>query len=432
MFSRIDYRIYNGEVLPKHGPGSVADRLKGNLKYTQRTWTDRLEEYFPAGEYIFPRYGFISDEDPLTYLDPGSEVPVQVTPVPKTMKTPRIIAIEPTCMQYVQQGILEMFVDELRHANHVKSFIDWADQTPNQEMARKGSIDGTLATLDLSEASDRVSLLLARRLFKNHPHLHAGVDSCRSTRADVLGEVINLNKFASMGSALCFPVEAIVFLTIIFSAIAREIGVPLSRRLLSKMKGKVRVYGDDIIVPVEYVAPVVADLEAFGLKVNANKSFWNGSFRESCGKEYLAGYDVSIVRVRHRFPTDRQHVPELISIVSLRNQLFKAGYVETVEWLDTYIERLIPFPYGEESSAGLVRLRHEGHQTDRMHPDLHYPLVRGVIIKNTTPVSKLDGVDALMKFFLKRGEDPFFDKDHLQRAGRAVSAKAKHGWFRPF
>lgn len=335
-------------------------------------------------------------------------------------------------MQYVQQGLLERFVENLRHAYHVKEFIDWSDQVPNQEMARIGSLTRELATLDLSEASDRVSMQLVRRLFANHPHLLGAIEACRSTRADVLGEVINLNKFASMGSALCFPVESIVFLTIVFAAIAEEMGVPFSRKLLKKLRGKVRVYGDDIIVPVEFVASTVSWLEAFGLKVNEDKSFWSGSFRESCGKEYLNGSDVSIVRVRQMLPTSRQHVPELVSAVSLRNQLFKAGYDDTVEWLDTYIERLIPFPYGLESSPGLVRLGYLGFSAERTHPDLHYPLVKGVVVKNTSPVSKLDGGDALLKFFLKRGEDPFFDPEHLQRAGRPVSAKLKHRWFRPY
>jgi len=335
-------------------------------------------------------------------------------------------------MQYAQQSILEQIVAELDHAYNVKEFIDFSDQVPNQEMACEGSLYGNLATLDLSEASDRVSVLLVRSLLKNHPHLLGAVEASRSTRAGVLNQVIDLNKFASMGSALCFPFEAMVFLTIIFSVIAEELNTTVSQRLLKRLKGKVRVYGDDIIIPVEYVVPVISRLEAFGLKVNKGKSFWTGKFRESCGKEYYDGFDVSIVRVRRDLPTNRKHVPEVVSAVSLRNQLFKAGYFDTVEWLDQLIEKVIPFPIGEPTSPGLVRHAYTRPLAERTHQGLQHPLVRGVIYRETIPVDKLDSYGALMKFFLRRGEDPFEDKKHLERAGRAVSSTLQHGWFRPY
>jgi len=383
-------------------------------------------------EFMFSSYSLALSEDQLSWTEPGNELPVRVITVPKTLKTPRIIAVEPVCMQYVQQGLYEKLVDEIEGANHIRDFIDWSDQVPNQDLARKGSISMELATLDLSEASDRVSNLLVRDMFRNHPHLQSAVESCRSNRADVNGKVIKLAKFASMGSALCFPMEAIVFTTIVFSAISAQLNVPFSRKLLKEFKGRVRIYGDDIIVPVEYVRSVIEWLEAFGLKVNESKSFWTGKFRESCGKEYYDGHDVSIVRLREVFPTNRSHASEVVSTVSLRNLLFKGGFVHTVEWLDNLIGRLIPFPVGEPTAAGLVRHSYGPFEAERMHPQLHYPLVRGVKLDVKIPSSKVSGRGALMKFFLRRGEDPFEDKDHLLRGGRAVSFTLKHGWIRPY
>lgn len=323
-------------------------------------------------------------------------------------------------------------MQELESSHKVREFLDWHDQTPNQRMALQGSRDGSLATLDLSEASDRFSNQLVRDLLSNHPHLLEAVMSSRSTRADVNGQVIELAKFASMGSALCFPIESIVFLTIVISRIARERRVPVSQSLLKQLRGKVRVYGDDIIVPAEHAVSVIEELEAFGLKVNSRKSFWKGKFRESCGKEYYDGFDVSIVRVRQVFPTSRKHVTELESTVSLRNQLFEAGYEDSVQWLDNLIEKLIPFPVGMPSSAGLVRHAYIGYQAERMHPDYQYPLVRGVVVKHSLRSDRLDGAGALMKFFLKRGPKPVFDREHLLRAGRPIKSTLKYRWFRPF
>jgi hypothetical protein len=223
-------------------------------------------------------------------------------------------------MQYMQQAILENLVESLEEDDISSWLIGIGDQIPNQEMAYEGSLNGNLATLDLSEASDRVSVQQVMGLLANHPSLREGVDASRSMKADVLidgtHQVVRLNKFASMGSALCFPFEAIVFATVIFVGIEKELGHRLTRQDIKSFKGQVRVYGDDIIIPVRFADSVIAHLEAFGFKVNANKSFWTGKFRESCGKEYYNGTDVSIVRVRRVFPTSLKDVPEILSIVS--------------------------------------------------------------------------------------------------------------------
>jgi len=205
VLSQVDGDIYWGNVVPKHGPGATADKLRGNAKYKQQEWPGRLEEYFPAGEYIFPNWRHY-DASRLHYLEPGAERPVKVISVPKTLKTPRIIAVEPTAMQYVQQGIMEVLVDAISRSDNMGSIVGFDDQGPNQSMARRGSIDGSLATLDLSEASDRVSNQHVRLLLSRHPHLARAVDACRSRKADVPGHgVQRLAKFASMGSALTFP-----------------------------------------------------------------------------------------------------------------------------------------------------------------------------------------------------------------------------------
>jgi len=293
IFIEMDESIYNGDIVPKHGPGATADGIRGNAKFRQQQWTQRLEELFPHGEFVFPNWRYF-DADRVELLEPENELPVRVISVPKTQKTPRIIAIEPACMQYVQQGLLERLVMSIERHDSLSVLIGFDDQVPNQELARIGSQDGSLATLDLSEASDRVSWPLVQALVDRHPLFKEALDCTRSRRADVPGHgVIPLFKYASMGSALCFPVEAMVFLTIVIMGIRRERGYHISPRALSReMRGKVRVYGDDIIVPVEYVRSVVSLLEAFGLKVNSNKSFWTGKFRESCGKEFYDGRDV--------------------------------------------------------------------------------------------------------------------------------------------
>jgi len=466
VLTEVDRDVYYQRIVPKHGPGSTADRLAGNGKFNQAVWTDRLEPVFPAGEHILPNWSYYDQLGDVDFLEPGAEVPVRVTLVPKTLKTPRVIAMEPTCMQYMQQGVLRCFLEHFYKDDILGKFIGFDDQVPNQELARQGSLDQRTATLDLSDASDRVSNQLVRAMFANHPHASAAVDATRSRRAVVpqTGEVVRLAKYASMGSALCFPVEAMVFTTLIFMGIQRSLNTSLSRQSLSNFVGSVRVYGDDLIVPVDHVSTVIRTLEHFGARVGSDKSFWTGRFRESCGREYFNGHDVSICRVRQAFPTSRQDAAGVESLVSCRNQLYWSGYWQTVRWLDELLRDLLKhFPVVESTSPVLGRESVLSYQAERFHPSLHSPLVRGYVSEAKPPRDHLEGAGALLKCLHKLDTDdwlrsrvschpsstlgsglsetndrqleglpPSGNTQHLERSGRPQSSGIKLRWGSPF
>jgi len=435
VFTWMDREIYHGKMFPKHGPGSTADGLLGNQKFNQKSWPIRLEKYFPMGEFLLPNWRYYDQLDGINVLEPDQEVPVKVTLVPKTLKTPRIIAQEPTAMQYAQQSILAVMLEglsanhkEIRRSHYLRSFLGFDDQVPNQELAREGSLSGSLATLDLSDASDRVSNELVSVLFRNWVHLHGSVMSCRSEKAHVpiVDEVIRLNKFASMGSALCFPVEAMIFLVMVFVGIEESLARPLTYQDINSMVGRVRIYGDDIIIPVEYVPSVVSALERFGARVNRAKSFWTGKFRESCGKEYYDGFDVSIVKLRHLIPSQRQDATGIIGLVSFRNQLYHAGYWETCRWLDGKLSGMLKhYPVVLPSSPVLGRHSFLGYETQKLDNRLHRPLVKGWVVDARVPENPLNDTGALLKFLLKRGGLPSVDSRHLERSGRPQSVNIK-------
>ena len=441
VFTSLDNEVYNERefidnerftLKPKHGPGSTADRLLGNEKFDQYEWTERLERVFPFGEYAIPSWRYYYLLDHVQFLAPGAERPVRVVAVPKTQKTPRIIAIEPTCMQYMQQAISQRFVDLLESDTIVRGMIGFTDQVPNQELASYGSLKGELASLDLSEASDRVSWPLVKELFGTHYQIYDAVDATRSTRADVPGHgIVSLFKYASMGSALCFPIEAMVFLTICIMTIAERQNRPVNASLVSELRSCVRVYGDDIIVPAEFATDVKANLEVFNFKVNANKSFWTGRFRESCGAEFFAGEDVSITRVRREFPQSRHDVPEVISTVSLRNQLYWAGLWKSAAVLDELLGGVLPhFPVVADTSPALGRNSFLGYETQRMSSTLHAPLVRGYVVDSLIPKSDISGEGALLKCLLHEGEP--LDIRHLERQGRPDAVRLKLRWVQSF
>jgi hypothetical protein len=222
--------------------------------------------------------------------------------------------------------------------------------------------------------------------------------------------------------------EAMVFLTIILIGIEKELSCTLSKSVIKQILPKVRVYGDDIIVPIEYVQSVMSSLHLYGCKVNTAKSFWTGKFRESCGRDYYDGEDVTVVYCRREFPTSWKNASEMISLVKLRNAFYKAGLWKTAEFLDHQVRGLAPFPNVLEESPVVGRHTFLGFESQRMCSDLHKPLVKGMVVSSRLRASNLDDYGALLKFFIKVGLEPVFDAKHLERSGRPESVDIKIRW----
>jgi hypothetical protein len=197
----------------------------------------------------------------------------EVVLVPKNAKTHRVIAKEPHVNSYLQRGFGRYIRKRLkRYAG-----IDLDDQTRNQQLAREGSLTGLLATIDLSGASDTISLELVKQLLPGQ-WLRL-LMSLRSSQGKTPEGTWKLyHKFSSMGNGFTFELESLIFWALCES-VAEISGSDLP----------VSVYGDDLIVPVSCYEEIVAVIDYCGFRVNASKSFSSGVFRESCGKDYFNG-----------------------------------------------------------------------------------------------------------------------------------------------
>lgn len=200
--------------------------------------------------------------------------------VPKNCQEHRIIEILPSLSTMRAQAYDKFFRQRLIAVYG----IDLSSQEQNRHLAFLGSLKDTAyspVTLDLSSASDRISMGLIRLIFPV-----AWSKALFGLRAKTVlmpdGTSRVLEKFASMGNSITFSLQTAIYSAIIVRAY-RDAGL--------KWK-KWRAYGDDIVV-VKSVAPrVMADLELCGFKLNWDKSFVSGPFRESCGNDYLAGHNV--------------------------------------------------------------------------------------------------------------------------------------------
>jgi len=244
-------------------------------------------------------------------------------------------------MQYAQQALKALLVSGLGKSRFTAGRVNFTDQSVNQKLALAASMTRESATIDMAEASDRVSLWHAKRLFQKVPKFWELADACRSRRAELPnGDVIPLKKFASMGSALCFPVEALVFFVSIIAIRLLEAGKFPTASLVRKYAQGVYIYGDDLIIPADEAPTISIGLESLGFKINRHKSFWNGHFRESCGSDYFFGEYVTPTYLSKDLPTDRRDASRIISAVSTANQLYHAGYHSTATAIREAVERL--------------------------------------------------------------------------------------------
>ena len=394
------------ELVPRHGPGATAEHISGNGKYAWLKWHDRLEPYFPLIGTAYPMgiSDHLEELEKLTIVPETDELPVRVISVPKTLKSPRIIAIEPSCMQYTQQGIRSLLYETIESHWMTAGHVNFRDQSVNQSLAISSSNTGRLATIDLSDASDRVPHDLAMEMFRSNPDLQGAIDACRSTRAKLPdGTVIGpLRKFASMGSALCFPIEAMYFYTICVVALLESNCLPVTSENVFNVSRDVYVYGDDILVPTTNAVTVLDYLQKYNCKVNVNKTFCSGNFRESCGIDAYRGYEVTPTYLRHLRPKNRQQATNLSSWVATANLFYKKGYWSTSSFMFKCIEAILgPLPYVSDKSGSLGRNSFLGYRSaTRWNDKLQRLEVKAWTPRPIYRKDELEGYGALTKSFL--------------------------------
>jgi hypothetical protein len=330
-------------ILCGHGPGGVAGhgRVPYETKYKDLS-SDTLLNY-AFGDPIWVQSPIPSTLDRISHT----------IFVPKSYKTFRTISMESSTLQYTQQGVLKEIERVVKSSHYLKNRIGTRDQGRNRTLAREGSINRNYATIDLSAASDSVSYALVKKLFRGTKLLRYLIATRSSRTLLPDGRLVQLKKFAPMGSALCFPVE-----TIIFAAVCRF--VTREHGFASDFS----VYGDDIIVPTQCASDVMSVLEELGFRVNRDKSFYQSDcwFRESCGGEYCDGFDVTPVKVSRKYAhIDR--LERMTAYVDSANAAFKKGYRNLRQF---YIRKIRTSDYVPRFSPnGLLSDNYTNYHTQR-------------------------------------------------------------------
>lgn len=272
--------------------------------------------------------------------------------VPKSYKTPRIIAESTAYMQYYQQGLRRIATQRLGSSPWA-ALIKLKDQSINQEWARLGSIEGSYSTIDLSSASDSISRYLAEQIIDrdwfrlldkwNAATIVAYIRDPKTMKKKKVEYPRYI--FQLSGSGSTFVLESIIFLAI--ALVATEVCDVFNGTFNDwgkrRKKGSMllpRTFGDDLIVDSRVFDTLCDILGLLGFTVNSEKSFGiQSDYRESCGSEWYKGMDMS-TRYFPRKSLDPSKPEFLESLISLQHRLY--GLELTEEWLYAYIERNAP------------------------------------------------------------------------------------------
>lgn len=289
--SQMGHRYYKYASVPYEVTSDAIHHARRFIKLDER-WCRALEEHPLQGE----PFGVIPSNELLFQVVPGNRIEF----VPKKTDEARTIALEPSMNVMLQLG-----VDGHIRKNLLKLGIDMNDQQINQRLAKHGSIDNSLATLDLKGASDNIAIVIIEKLF---PHEWANYILDLRSDVGILpdGSTVRYEKLSSMGNGYTFAVETLLFAACVYATNPDvQFGIDS------------HVYGDDIICHSSDVPNLVKLLNLCGFLVNEDKSFVNDTFtRESCGADFYRGINIRPVFLK--VPLDELDV---FAFYSLHNRL---------------------------------------------------------------------------------------------------------------
>lgn len=331
----------------------------------------------------------------------------KLTFVPKNDEISRVICIEPVLNMFYQQGIKAILEKRLTErfginisrpldANGNVLPVDSIQQEKNRELARVGSIyhsetglsslNKNFATIDLSSASDSLAIPMLREVLPA-----AVMQWLMLTRSPVSqlpnGEELGLNMVSTMGNAFTFPLQTALFTSVVVACfqvagLEHELKLPFGTYL-----GNIGVYGDDIICPQVIARKVIRLLSLLGFQVNAEKTFVEGPFRESCGADWHNGFNVRPV-----YASSLADTQDCYSLINRLNRWCYSNGIPLRNTLGYLLGRLhdterLKVPAWEQDDSGLHIPLAKFVDHVRVKPNREYgdEQLRGYVYKRRVP-----------------------------------------------
>ena len=333
----------------------------------------------------------------------------RVETVPKNWKTDRTIACEP-----IGNGLLQLAFDGFVKKKLRMLGVNLSDQSKNQKLSWLASINDDYVTVDLSMASDTVALTAVQWLlpekwvdYLTDARTHFGVG---------FNSVFEYAKFSSMGNGSTFCIETLIFASMCKAVTEHEFAV----------------YGDDIVIHRDDYKRLAVLLKFFGFRINQDKSYFSGPFRESCGTDWFLGRNVTpfYLRTSTVLKTEMCHVVNgLASIAIPGGELAK--FIETI----VVKENLPLVPYQEDSTCGVwldahtaytMRLIHTNQGRDRsLKKPVHVPVFQA--LKPKMPVQKVRTYRTYFLWQIDANKRRYIQNDAIDRNISQCLALRKSG-----
>lgn len=264
-------------ILGRFGPGAVAEHYTHPMRFAH------LSEWCTAISSV--------SDNPFGHRD-MDHVTARLCAVPKQYDKDRLITVEPCYASFVQQYVRRVLLESvhcgvLRHSCMDLGYTD--GQAIQRRLAQKASLDRSLATLDLKDASDNITWDIVQDIFPQWvvDLLNIARSTCFTTCVEG-SHPQRLSIFAGMGNATTFVVE-----TLFFTAYVRAVA-----RVCGHKRPQVSVFGDDVICSTD-TAMSLLNYESSYFVINRTKSFFRSTdrLRESCGIFAYSGVDITVPRI---------------------------------------------------------------------------------------------------------------------------------------
>jgi len=325
-------------IVPRPGSGAEANHLRYYERWVPTVVPSQANRLFDYSTYHYVSDRHLFDEFK-SYMDAEleSNIAARLEAVPKDTFSWRLICIVANGYMYLQQGLKDDLYKHIEGHYMTSGHVNFTDQNVNGVLAYQSSIDDMYATLDMKDASDRVMKWHIQRLFKRVPKLRDALlalseQTVSIPNLDGTRREIACNKFAPMGSALCFPVMSVVHYALLRAAVF----FCAKPHDAIKHSQDVYVYGDDLLTRSQYAADVIDIMQAFGLKFNPNKCYIKSRFRESCGIDAYDGIIVTPTRFKKRL-TEAPSAETTTALLQYEWDLFSKGFKHTARAIRAYL-----------------------------------------------------------------------------------------------
>jgi hypothetical protein len=328
ILSRVIYKTDWANIIPSHGPGAVyPSRIpseKSNFACSYRPISEFYDITYYWGMTGMFHSAMLSYMNNGTVLEEKDDIVCNLISVPKDSRGPRLICVHPAEAIWIQQGQRRLLEKAIAHDPVVSKSIVLDDQTVNGQKALLASIDRRYTTIDLKEASDRLGTSLIEFLLGNSYDI---VSCARATHVNVNSVVHRLEKWAPMGNCLTFPIQSLVFYSLVRAGIRCLYGIDCT---------DIYVFGDDIVVPSQFYDGAMRGLIPAGLIPNVTKTFRHGFFRESCGVDAYHGINVTPHRLKKWRINDYS---DAVSLCTLAKNMRVQGYKHCPSFLYSLVSK---------------------------------------------------------------------------------------------